>query len=298
MTANVNDTAMQPALALKRSEFRRIIRVFFRRKIAVIGFVIIFLFVVMAIFAPYIAPHDPYAFDATKRLQQPSPGHLLGTDSMGRDTLSRIIYGSRTTLIIGIFAVVVGSAIGQFLGIVSAYFGRKVDTIIMRLIDVQLAFPGMILMLLIAALLGGGMRNLIIALSISMIPVSCRLMYAEALSVKQNEYVLAARAIGSGPFRIIFMRIYPNCFSSQLVLMTIMMGAVILSEAGLSYLGVGVQVPQADWGSMVNNGYPYLLTNPILSLSPGIAIMLMVFGFNMMGDGLRDALDPKLRGVI
>jgi ABC-type dipeptide/oligopeptide/nickel transport system permease subunit len=180
----------------------------------------------------------------------------------------------------------------------AAYFGGWVNTIIMRIMDVQIFFPGMILMLLIGALLGGGMRNVIIALSISMIPVSCRLMCAEALSVKQNEYITAARAMGSGPLRIMLKHIYPNCFPSLLVLMSIMMGVVILSEAGLSYLGIGVQVPQADWGSMVSEGYRYLLKNPVLALSPGVAIMLMVFAFNMAGDGLRDALDPKLRGII
>ncbi|MFA5308946.1 MAG: ABC transporter permease [Dehalococcoidales bacterium] len=298
MTTTVNDNDVALALPPKTSELRRVIRIFFGRKIAVVGFVIICLYVLIAIFAPFVAPHDPNFFDSTIRLQQPSSEHLLGTDSIGRDTLSRIIYGSRTTLLIGVSAVVIGSAVGQFLGLLAAYFGGWINIIIMRLMDVQISFPGMILMLLIGALLGGGTRNVIIALSISMIPVSCRLMCGEALSVKQNEYITAARAIGSSPFRIMLRRIYPNCFPSLLVMMSIMMGVVIISEAGLSYLGIGVQVPQADWGSMVSDGYRYLLTNPILALSPGIAIMLMVFGFNMMGDGLRDALDPKLRGII
>jgi len=287
-----------PAEIAKKSEFQRVVRIFFGRKLAVIGLVLVVLFILMAIFAPVIAPYDPYEFDVSIKLQQPNAEHWLGTDAMGRDTLSRIIYGSRTSIIVGILSVVIGSVIGQVLGLIAAYFGGKVNTIIMRLMDVQMAYPGMILMLIIAVLLGGGLRNVVIALSISMVPVTCRLMCGEALSVKQNEYITAARSMGSSNIRIMLLHIYPNCFSSLIVLTTIMMGVVILSEAGLSYLGVGVQIPEAAWGSMVSDGYSYLLSNPALALSPGVAIMLLVFGFNMLGDGLRDALDPRLRGLL
>lgn len=280
------------------SEFRYITRAFFRRKLAVIGLVLVLLFIFIAIFAPLLAPYDPYAFNTLERLQQPSLTHWLGTDAMGRDTLSRIMYGSRTSLLVGILAVGIGSVIGQIMGLLAAYFGGKVNMVIMRLADAQLAFPGMLLMIIIAAVLGGGINNVIIALAISMIPVTCRLMCAEALSITQNDYVSAARSIGCGSPRIMIRHIYPNCFPSLMVLMTINLGVVILAEAGLSYLGLGVAIPGAAWGSMVNDGYPYLLSNPVLALSPGIAIMLLVFGFNMMGDGLRDALDPRLRGLI
>jgi len=280
------------------SEFRRVTRIFFRRKLAVFGLFTILVFVVLAIFAPSIAPYDPYKVDVTQALLNPSWNHFLGTDALGRDTLSRIIYGSRNSLLIGVISVVIGGLIGQFLGLIAAYSGGLTSTIIMRVIDAQMSFPGILLMVIIAAVLGGGLRNVIIALSVSMIPVSCRLMYAEALAVKEEDYVIAARSIGADPLRIMVRHIYPNCFPSLLVLMTIQMGVVILSEAGLSYLGLGIAAPNASWGNMISQGYPYLLNDPVLSLAPGLAIMLVVFGFNMMGDGLRDALDPRLRGLL
>ncbi|NLS45745.1 MAG: ABC transporter permease [Firmicutes bacterium] len=279
-------------------EFQRIMRVFFRRKLAVLGLIITLLFIITAVFAPLIAPYDPYAFDTSKKLQPPSAGHLLGTDAMGRDTLSRLIYGSRISLLVGIISVGIGSIVGQILGLVAAYFGGAVNTVIMRLMDAQMAFPGMLLMIVIAAVLGGGLKNVIIALSVSMIPVTCRLICGEALSVVQNDYITAARSMGSSNLGIMLIHVYPNCIPSIIVMMTIMMGTNILAEAGLSYLGLGVAIPHAAWGSMVNDGYRYLLTNPVQALAPGVAIMLLVFGFNLMGDGLRDALDPKLRSVI
>jgi ABC-type dipeptide/oligopeptide/nickel transport system permease subunit len=298
MEKKQSGTTHTPAPKAEMTEFRRVVRIFFGRKLAIFGLALVVIFILMAILAPVIAPYDPYEFDVSIKLQPPNSAHWLGTDAMGRDTLSRIIYGSRTSIIVGVLSVVIGSTIGQILGLIAAYFGGKVNTIIMRLMDVQMAYPGMILMLIIAALLGGGLRNVVIALSISMIPVTCRLMCGEALSVKQNEYITAARSMGSSNLRIMLRHIYPNCLSSLIVLTTIMMGVVILSEAGLSYLGVGVQIPEAAWGSMVSDGYSYLLSNPVLAISPGVAIMLLVFGFNMLGDGLRDALDPRLRGLL
>jgi peptide/nickel transport system permease protein len=280
------------------SEARRMISVFAGRPLPVIGFVIIVLLILVAIFAPFLSPYPPNKMDIVNKLQEPNSQHLLGTDSLGRDTLSRIIYGSRTSLIIGITVMLISSVVGILLGLLAAYFGGATYHIIMRFMDALMAFPMLLLALLVAALLGTGMKNVIIALGIGMIAAPCRLMCGVVLSVKQNDYILAARAMGMSNRRLMFQEILPNAFPPLLVLVTIGIGAVILSEAGLSFLGIGITPPTATWGGMVNDGYKFLISNPVLAISPGIAIMLVVFGFNMLGDGLRDALDPKLRGVI
>jgi peptide/nickel transport system permease protein len=280
------------------SEAKRMISVFFGRPLPVVGLVFIVLLILVAIFAPLVSPYDPYKMDILHKLQGPSSVHLLGTDSLGRDTLSRIIFGSQTSLIIGLTVVFISTVVGLALGLIAAYFGGWVYTIIMRLIDALMAFPMILLALLVASLMGGGMKNIIIALSIGYIAIPCRMMCGIALSVKQNEYILAARMMGMSNQRIMLEQILPNAFAPLLVMLTIGLGAVILAEAGLSFLGIGITPPTPAWGGMVNDGYKYLLSNPTLAISPGVAIMIAVFGFNMMGDGLRDALDPMLRGVI
>lgn len=280
------------------SEFRRVVSVFFGRPLPVVGLAIIVAFVLMAVFAPLIAPHDPYKMNIPGKLKPASREHLLGTDSLGRDTLSRVIYGSRTSLIIGISGIGIATVIGVVLGLVAAFFYGWWYTVIMRFTDALQAFPMLLLALLIASLLGGGMKNVIIALGIGMIAPPCRMMCGVALSIKENDYVLAARAMGMGSTRIMAGQILPNAFPPLLVIVTIGLGATILAEAGLSFLGIGITPPAPAWGSMVNDGYKFLLTSPVLSIGPGAAIMLLVFGFNMMGDGLRDALDPRLRGVV
>lgn len=297
--ANAGDYAAtwEEAPALQ-PEWKRLVRVFLRRKLAVVGLALIVVMVLVAIFAPLIAPYDPYATDPENKLQHPSSEHWLGTDSVGRDTLSRCIYGARTSLVVGVSAVFLGAIIGQFLGLVAGFFGGWVSNVIMRLIDAMMAIPMIVLALVISSVLGGGAKNVIIALAIGGIPGQCRMMCAQALSVKQNDYVLAGRTIGIGTVRTMLRHVYPNAFAPCLVLMTIGMGATILAEAGLSFLGAGINPPTAAWGSMIKEGYGFLLTNPELSIAPGIFIMLVVFGFNMFGDGLRDALDPRLRGTI
>ena len=231
-------------------------------------------------------------------MSQPTWDHLLGTDTLGRDTLSRIIYGSRTSLIVGIVAIFVASFIGNVLGLIAGYFGGKTYTIIMRFIDALMTFPMILLALTIAAVLGGGLKNIVIALGISMIPPYARLMCGQVLHIKQNDYVTASHAIGASNVRVMLRHVAPNCFPPLIVLMTMMIGGAILAEAGLSFLGIGINPPGAAWGAMVSEGYRYLLTTPILSFAPGLAIMLVVFAFNMAGDGLRDALDPRLRGTL
>lgn len=281
-----------------RSDLRRKLRIFFNRGVVVFGMIVIVIFVLTSVFAPWIAPYDPYLPDLRNALQQPNQAHLLGTDALGRDTLSRIIYGTRMSLMIGLIAVGVAAFIGMTIGLIAGYFGGWVHAVIMRFIDAMMAFPLILLALIIAALLGGGLKNVMIALCIGLIPAYARLMCGQVLSVKENDYVLAGRAIGAADIRIMFRHVLPNCFPPLIVLITMMIGLTILLEAGLSFLGIGIEPPAASWGAMVNDGYEYLLTHPILSFAPGLAIMLVVFSFNMVGDGLRDALDPKLRGVL
>jgi peptide/nickel transport system permease protein len=280
-----------------RAEWKRLVRVFWRRKLAVVGLAIVVVLILVAIFAPLLAPYSPYKTDIGNKLAPPSSAHWLGTDPVGRDTLSRAIYGARTSLIVGVCAVLLGAVIGQLLGLLAGFFGGWVSTVIMRFIDAMMSIPMIILALVISSVLGAGMRNVIIALAIGGIPGQCRMMCAQATSVKENDYVLAGRTIGVGNWRMMLRHVYPNAFAPCLVLMTIGVGATIMAEAGLSFLGAGISAPNAAWGSMIDGGYKYLLTNPILSIVPGIFIMLVVFGFNMFGDGLRDALDPRLRGT-
>lgn len=283
---------------LHASEFRRIVKVLFSRGLVVFGMIVILVLVVTAIFAPWIAPYDPYKPDLNQTLVQPCKEHLLGTDALGRDTLSRIIFGTRTSLMVGVVAVLIAASVGMTMGLIAGYFGRWVYAVIMRFIDALMAFPVILLALVIAVLLGGGLRNVMIALGIGLLPAYARLMCGQVLSVKENDYFLAGRAMGAGNLRIMFRHVVPNCFPPLIVLITMVMGLTILAEAGLSFLGIGIEPPGAAWGAMVSDGYQYLLTHPILSFAPGFAIMLVVFSFNMVGDGLRDALDPRLRGVL
>jgi peptide/nickel transport system permease protein len=282
----------------QQPEWKRTVRVFCRRKLAVVGLALVVLMILVAIFAPLLAPYDPLKTDIVNKLAPPSGEHWLGTDDVGRDTLSRVIYGARTSLIVGVCAMLLGAIIGQLLGLVAGYFGGWVFAVIMRLTDALMAIPMLVLALVISSVLGGGMRNVIIALAVSGIAGQCRMMCAQTLSVKENEYVLAGRAIGMSNLRIMLRHIYPNAFPPCLVMMTISIGAIILAEAGLSFLGAGINPPDAAWGSMIDTGYKYLTRVPVLSISPGVCIALVVFGFNMMGDGLRDALDPRLRGTL
>lgn len=282
----------------KYSEFRRTLAVFFGRPLPVAGLIIVAIFVLITIFGPLFAPYDPLEIDVMNSLAHPNSTHLLGTDEIGRDTLSRLIYGARTSMFIGIVVITASCAIGVLLGLIAANAGSITHHIIMRLTDGLMAFPSIILALLIAGLLGGGLQNVIIALTVGMIAPVIRITCGTGLSIKENDYVTAAKSMGASNFNIMITEILPNCFAPILVMMTMGIGATILAEAGLSFLGVGITPPTPVWGRMVNDGYKFLLTNPELSIAPGLAVMLVVFGFNMMGDGLRDALDPRLRGVI
>ncbi|OGO00764.1 MAG: ABC transporter permease [Chloroflexi bacterium RBG_13_52_12] len=279
------------------SEFRRVVRVFFSRGVVVFGLVIVIVFLLTAAFAPWIAPYDPYKQDFDQLLQSPSWQHWLGTDTLGRDTLSRIIYGSRTTLMVGVIALGIAAIVGMILGLLAGYFGRWTYNVIMRVMDALMAFPMILLALVIASLLGGGLRNVMIALGIALVPGYARLMCGQVLSVKENDYIVAEHSLGASSLRIMLKHIFPNCLPPFIVMITMMMGMTMLAEAGLSYLGIGIEPPAAAWGGMISDGYSRITRNPLLSFAPGIAIMLVVFSFNMVGDGLRDALDPRLRGT-
>jgi ABC-type dipeptide/oligopeptide/nickel transport system permease subunit len=264
--------------------------------VVLFGLIILFLLVFTAIFAAWLAPYNPYKPGLADSLLQPNKENLLGTDTLGRDTLSRLIYGSRTALMVGFISVGVASVIGITLGLIAGYFSGIANIVIMRTMDAFMCFPMILLALVIAAVLGGGLHNVIIALSVAIIPGYARVTHGLTLSIIENDYILAERAMGSGNIRTMVGHILPNAFPPLIVLMTMQLGNLILAEAGLSFLGIGIEPPGAAWGAMVNDGYRYLIKNPVLSFAPGLAIMLVVFAFNIVGDGLRDALDPRLRG--
>jgi peptide/nickel transport system permease protein len=297
MVNNVNSyekSKMSPRV----NEARRILRTMSSRGLVVFGMFVILAFIIIAIFAPLISPYDPTQVDLNIALQGPSHAHLLGTDQFGRDVLSRMIYGTRISLIVGVVAVAIASFLGIILGLFAGFYRGWVNTVIMRLMDAMLSLPPLILALVMAAALGGGLKNILLSLGVSMMPGYCRLTCGLVLSLKESDYVTVARAIGANDLNIMFRHILPNAFAPLLVLITLMMGGMVMAEAGLSYLGVGIQPPTPSWGAMVSNGYIYLLNRPILSLAPGIAVALLVLSFNMVGDGLRDSLDPRLRGTL
>lgn len=269
-----------------------------RRGLFMFGASVIVLLVLVAVFAPLVAPYDPYAPDMQNSLAPPSADHWLGTDALGRDTLSRLIYGSRTSLVVGLSAVAAALILGGLLGTAAGFLGGGVQTVIMRVVDTLMAIPMLLLALTLAAVLGGGLANVVIAISISMIPPFARLMCAQTLTIKERDYVASLRSLGATRMRAVFGHVMPNAYPAVLVFGTMMIGSAILGEAGLSYLGIGITPPGAAWGAMVAAGFPYLLTNPWMSIAPGVCIMLVVFAFNMVGDGLRDALDPRLRGTM
>jgi peptide/nickel transport system permease protein len=280
------------------SEWRRFWRVFLQRKLVIIGLVILLILVITAIFAPLLAPYDPYRGEMREALAQPSLKHLLGTDIQGRDTLSRLIYGARMVLIVGFVTTAFAATVGVILGIIAGYYKGITNVVIMRIMDALMGFPMIILALMLAAILGGGIQNVIVALSVAMVPGYARILHGLTLSIMENDYILAEAAMGSSNRRIMFAHVLPNSLPPMIVLITLQLGTLILAEAGLSFLGVGIKPPGAAWGAMVADGYKYLTTNPVLSFAPGFAIMVVVFAFNLVGDGLRDALDPRLRGLL
>ena len=264
--------------------------------VTAIAISVLMLLVLVAISAPLIAPYDPSEIDPLNALQHPSSGHLLGSDENGRDTLSRLIYGSRISLMVGLIAVSVAVVVGVPLGLVAGYSGKILDSVIMRAMDAILAFPAIILALAIVAVLGTGLPQIMVAIGITSIPLYARLVRAQVLSLKEQDFVMAARAMGAPVPRILFRHILPNAIAPIVIAASLGLAFAILAEAGLSFLGLGVQPPTPTWGGMLQKGLPRIYQARELAIFPGIAIFITVLALNIVGDALRDALDPKLRG--
>jgi peptide/nickel transport system permease protein len=272
-------------------------RRFTANKLAVLGMLIILALVLVAIFAPALAPHSPYVGDlAGKRLLPPGPEHWLGTDDQGRDILSRLIYGSRLTLQVVLLVAIIAAPIGLLVGTVAGYAGGWVDAVLMRITDIFLAFPKLVLALAFVAALGPGIGNAIIAIAITSWPPYARIARAETLTVRNSDYISAVRLMGASPWRIVLRHIMPLCISSLIVRVTLDMAGIILTAAGLGFLGLGAQPPLPEWGAMIASGRRFILDQWWVAAMPGFAILIVSLGFNLLGDGLRDALDPKGSG--
>ncbi len=266
-----------------------------RNPVAMAGGVAVILLVVVAILAPYIAPYDPFHQDLANSMAGPSMTHLAGTDVHGRDIFSRIIHGTRISLRIGFLGMLLGCVVGVLLGLVSGYYGGRLDTLIMRLLDVQLAFPGLLVAICIIAIIGPGLENVILAVGIFSVPLFARVTRGQVLTLKEQEFILAARMMGAQDGRIMLTHLLPNAVAPILVLCTLRIATAILTAASLSFLGLGAQPPTPEWGAMLSDGRAYLSVAPHVATTPGLAILITVLAFNLLGDGLRDALDPRLK---
>lgn len=267
-----------------------------KNKLAMIGMFLVIINIVLAISAPLLTSFDPNEMHLEASLLEPgTDGHLLGTDDFGRDLFSRILYGSRVSLIVGIFSILIGGTIGTILGLVAGFYGGKIDSFIMRIMDGLFAFPFVLLAIALMTALGTGLHNIIIAVSIINIPGFARIVRGETLVVKEQDYVEAARALGAKNKRLLIWHILPNCMAPLIVFATMGIAGAILSEASLSFLGLGIKEPDPSWGSILKAGQEYLQIAPHISTFSGLAILLSVLGFNLFGDGLRDALDPRLK---
>ena len=291
-----NDFAKLQRETRKRNR-KQAMGIFFGRGIIVkLCTVVVVGFIFMAVFADWITPYDPAAQNLVEKLQTPSASHWLGTDFLGRDVLSRVIYGGRVSMYVsllsGSFAAVIG------IGLVAGYVTGIVRRVIMGMTDIILSIPGMVFTLIIAAIMGTGVMSLTLAIGIGMIPTYIRMVNGLVLSLKENDYIVASKLVGRSESKILLKHLLPNAFPSLIVLYTINLGNAIMTESSLSYLGVGINPPTATWGNMVSDAYAYLLQAPWLAMIPGICIIILIISFNVVGDGLRDALDPRLRGKL
>jgi ABC-type dipeptide/oligopeptide/nickel transport system permease subunit len=264
-------------------------------KLAAISLIIILLFCFCAIFAPFVAPHDPTLQNYDNVRAKPSSEHLLGTDELGRDVLSRIIYGARISLVIGLVPTTISMVLGTILGLMAGFLGKKVDFVIMRLADIMLAFPSLLLAMVVMYTLGATLINIFIALSVVSWAGTARVVRSQTLSLREKEFVEAAKSIGVKDYVIMIRHILPNCLPSLIVLFTMNIPGSILSESSLSFLGIGAQPPASSWGLMVVNGKQWLFSEPWVAISPGVAILILVLAFNFLGDGMRDAIDPYMK---
>lgn len=279
----------------RRAEAHKFLRRLLRSRNVVFGSLVLLLIVLLAVLAPSITPFDPTAVAPQRSLRPPDETHLFGTDNFGRDIFTRVLYGGRLSLTVGLISVAIACSIGTFLGVVAGYYGKLADTLIMRLVDVMLAFPGILLALSIVAVLGKSLPNVMIAVGISTIPIFARVVRGSTLSIKQLDYVVAARALGASSGRIILQHILPNVLTPIIVIATNGIAGAIIAGAALSFLGLGAQPPTAEWGIMLSEGRVYLRSASWVTTFPGLAIMITVLAINLLGDGLRDVLDPRLK---
>nr|MDH3176222.1 ABC transporter permease [Bacillus pumilus] len=287
----------QPKEERSQSLILESMKLFFQHKSAVIGSVIVFLFLILAIFAPLIAPFGINEQSLGERFSAPSAAHWFGTDDFGRDIFSRVVQGTRISLWVGFFSVLGSVILGTLLGLIAGYGGRVLDAVISRVFDILLAFPSILLAIAIVSILGPSLQNALIAIAIINVPTFGRLVRSKVLSIKQEEYVLAAKAIGMSHRRIVLRHILPNSMVPVIVQATLAIGTAIIEAAALGFLGLGAQAPSPEWGKMLADARPYLVQAPWTLIFPGVAIMLTVLGFNLMGDGLRDTLDPKMKKI-
>jgi peptide/nickel transport system permease protein len=277
------------------SPWSQVVRRFRRNRLAVFGFVVLVILCILSILTPWIAPHDPAAIDLFNIQSPPSPEHWMGTDDLGRDTLTRLLYGSRVTLVVALSATTIGVLVGVVLGGISGYYGGFVDTLIMRFIDVMLSFPTLFLLIILSAYVKATILGIVAIIGFTSWMGIARLVRGELLSLKEKEFVEASHAVGAKDGRIIFRHLIPNAMGPVIVAGTLNIGYAILYESSLSFLGVGIQPPAASWGNMLTNAQSYVVNAPWLAFWPGILIFITVLCFNFVGDGLRDALDPKLQ---
>lgn len=278
------------------SHLRKALRFARRNPMGAFGIGIIVIFIIIAVLAPWLAQHDAYLMDSSVILAPPSATHWMGTDEFGRDVMSRIIWGSRISLYVGLIAVGIGTTSGAVIGMVSAYFGGKLDYVVQRFMDMLMAFPMLVLALAMVAALGASIQNVILALAVVIMPNSARVIRSSVLSIKEKPFIEAAKNLGFSHGRILFVHILPNCLAPYIILATAGLGGAILSEASLSFLGLGTVPPEPSWGAMLSGKTQrYMAEAPWLAIFPGLAITLVVFGFNFLGDALRDILDPRMR---
>lgn len=282
-----------------RRNRKQVLRIFFGRGIIVkVCTGILVLFIVISLLSTFISPYDPNAQDLLNKNSAPTWEHLLGTDYLGRDVLSRLMYGGRVSLSVSLLSGTFAAVVGILLGLISGYVGGMVNKIIMGITDVVLSIPGLVFTLLIAAIMGSSVFSLTLAVGIGMIPTYIRMMNGLVLSLRENDYIVASQLVGQKERRILLKHLLPNAFPSLIVLYTINLGQAIMTESSLSYLGVGINPPTATWGNMVADAYPHLMLAPWLAIIPGICIIVLIISLNVVGDGLRDALDPRLRGKL
>lgn len=292
---NQENAEQTPDEGRKQGEFRAVLRHLVRNRGAVIGLVIIGLFIIASLAAPVLTDKSPTETSLTDRLKPASIENPLGTDELGRDLLTRMLFGGRISLGIGLISVAIGVVIGVPIGALSGYYGGRLDIIVQRFIDIMIAFPGILLAIVVVTVLGVGVTNVMIATGIASVPIYARLVRGSVLAAKEQSYVTAARAAGIKDFSIIFRHILPNSIAPVIVQSTFQIATAILWAAGLGFLGLGAQAPTPEWGAILSNGREYIRTAHHLTTYPGLAILFMVIGFNLVGDGLRDALDPKTR---